>query len=326
MELQIVENNNRIPNTEEMPTVKSSSNFIEANTERKSYGEIREKHIIPVFAKDNEQVISHTDFVDTVREVGEFCFGQKEIRPIIRVSHPIKGRIPEARNKPAKELLDHEKTIYYQRMAFMMELDNVYQNIDGSLLKLSIGGIKAFNQDNLSSTSGSYQNFNVFIGFKNTVCTNLCIWSDGLHQKLKARSQEELLQQVLELFQEYDAVSQITAMERLTNKSLTEKQFAQLLGRSRLYNYLPDDRKRGIPELIMNDSQVNTIANTYYNDDHFCREEDGSLSLWKMYNLFTGANKSSYIDSFLPRSENAFSFVNQVSKALDGGSDFWFLN
>lgn len=328
MELQIVSNHNG--RSEEIspvkPTGKNVSKFIEANTQAKSYREIQEKHIIPVFAKDNESAISHTDFIDVIKEAGEFCFGQRNTNPIVRVSHPIKGRIPEARNKPAKELLDHEKTLFYERMAFMIELDNVYQNIDGSLLKLTIGGVKAFNHDNLYGSKGSHEHFNVFIGFKNTVCTNLCIWTDGLHQKLKVRSQEELFNQVLELFQNYDAVEHISAMERLTNQGLTERQFAQLLGRSRLYNYLPKERKKDIPELLISDTQVNTIANTYYNDDHFSREEDGSISLWRMYNLFTGANKSSYIDSFLPRSENAFSFVNKVSNALDGGGDFWFLN
>ena len=328
MELQLVSNLNGISEetASQVPTVKTSNSFIEANTLVKSYREIRESHIIPVFAKDNEQLISHPDFIDVVKQSGEYCFGQKDTRPIIRVSHPIKGRIPEARNKPVKDLQEYEKTLYFERMAFMIELDNVYQNIDGSLLKLTIGGVKAYNQDNLSSTSGTYQNFNVFIGFQNKVCTNLCIWTDGFKQKLKVRSQEELFEQVMDLLRRYDAVEHIGAMESLTNKSLSEKQFAQLLGKSRLYNYLPVEQKKQVPELLISDTQVNIIANTYYNDDNFSREADGSISLWRLYNLFTGANKSSYIDTFLPRAENSFSFVNQVSKALDGNRDFWFLN
>ena len=45
------------------------------------------------------------------------------------------------------------------------------------------------------------------------------------------------------LFQEYDAVGQITALERFTQMSLSEKQFAQLIGRARLYSYLPPPNK-----------------------------------------------------------------------------------
>ena len=79
MELQIVNNQNGVAITEELSTPKNSSSFIEANTEIKSYRDIREIHNIPNFAKDNEQLISHTDFVDTVREAGEYCFRQNMV-------------------------------------------------------------------------------------------------------------------------------------------------------------------------------------------------------------------------------------------------------
>ncbi|MCB0777912.1 MAG: DUF3871 family protein, partial [Chitinophagaceae bacterium] len=50
------------------------------------------------------------------------------------------------------------------------------------------------------------------------------------------------------------------------------------------------------------------------------------INLWKLYNLFTSANKSTYIDSFLDRSVNAFQFVEQVRKAVDEGAACWYLN
>ena len=34
------------------------------------------------------------------------------------------------------------------------------------------------------------------------------------------------------------------------------------------------------------------------------------INLWKLYNLFTGANKMSYIDTFLDRGVGCQSFVN----------------
>lgn len=39
------------------------SRFIEANTEPVSLSEIREKHLIPVFVKDNQPTISQVDFI-----------------------------------------------------------------------------------------------------------------------------------------------------------------------------------------------------------------------------------------------------------------------
>jgi hypothetical protein len=52
-------------------------NFIEANTELASLDEIRENHIIPVFAKDNTPTISQADFIETSREITESVLGSR---------------------------------------------------------------------------------------------------------------------------------------------------------------------------------------------------------------------------------------------------------
>lgn len=284
------------------------------------------QNLVPVFAKNNEPAISHYEFIETVSEAANECFGSNGNSPSIRISHPIKGRIPEAIHKKANDLFENEKTIYYERMAFVTEVDSVYQNVDGSLLKLSVGGVKAFNQDNLYGSKRSGETFHLFIGFQNTICTNLCIWTDGMKEKFKIGSCDELLESAVRLFQQYDAVAQITALEKFTGMSLSEQQFALLLGRARLYNYLPNDTKKEIPPLLFSDTQINTIAKAYYNDENFPKEVDGAISLWNMYNLFTGANKSSYIDSFLLKGQNCTEFIGSISDALDKGEHHWFLN
>ena len=76
------------------------------------------------------------------------------------------------------------------------------------------------------------------------------------------------------------------------------------------------------------DGQLNIIARNYYQDDAFCRNpHDGSINLWKVYNLFTEANKNSYIDTYLDRSVNATNFLNGISWALQGNPEYrWFIN
>ncbi|WP_344830070.1 DUF3871 family protein [Chryseobacterium ginsenosidimutans] len=50
-------------------------------------------------------------------------------------------------------------------------------------------------------------------------------------------------------------------------------------------------------------------------------------NLWNIYNLFTKANKSSYIDTFLDRNLDAFDFTQGIQKALNGDSKYhWFLS
>src|SRR5262245_19392415 len=107
--------------------VSTSKPFIQANTVEASFDEIKTRHIIPVFIKDNEPVISHVEFIEgTAQIVSDIYSGEHILKPSIRLSHPIKGRIPEAKHKPASELLAHEKTLYYERCAFVIEIPSVY--------------------------------------------------------------------------------------------------------------------------------------------------------------------------------------------------------
>jgi hypothetical protein len=59
-------------------------------------------------------------------------------------------------------------------------------------LSLTVGGVKAYNLENLNSTSGSDQHFKVFIGFQNKVCTNMCVSTDGYLGDLKIKNLKQL--------------------------------------------------------------------------------------------------------------------------------------
>ena len=169
--------------------------FIEANTLSVGSETLEKETIIPVFAKDNESTISHTEFISTIEDAVRMCFAGEEITtPIVKVSHPIKGRIPEAKGKPVRELLEHERTLYYERMMFLIEVSTIRADFGNSSLSLSIGGVRAYNHENLYNNK-SPEKFKVFIGFKNWVCTNLCVSTDGYLNNLKVSSIDELFKQ-----------------------------------------------------------------------------------------------------------------------------------
>ncbi len=311
----------------EQPAKSSSQSFIEANTSEVSFEEMMEKHIIPVFIKDNEPVISHTQFIEAmVYEVNKIYNGEMILKPNIRVSHPIKGRIPEARNKAAHELLEQEKTLYYERMAFVIEIPSVSDDIDGSNLSLCVGGVKAYNLDNLYNRQGADQHFKIFIGFKNSVCTNLCVWTDGFVGDLKVSNIGQLQACIYSLISKYNLVYHLNEMRLLKDYSITEKQFATVVGKCRMYQHLPQKAKSEIPALYLGDSQINSVCKDYYKDNSFCKNDDGSINLWKLYNLFTSANKSTYIDNFIDRNVNAYNFAEAIRFALQNKSSNWFLN
>jgi hypothetical protein len=78
-------------------TAKTPSRFIESNTREMDFLNLRRDCIIPVFSKDNESTICHTQFIEAmVSAVTGFFRHDAILRPAVPVSHPIKGRIPEA--------------------------------------------------------------------------------------------------------------------------------------------------------------------------------------------------------------------------------------
>ena len=303
------------------------TSFIEANTIPITLQEIKEKNIIPVFSKDNEPVISHLDFIEATYETAERYFsGAKLLQPQIRVSHPVKGRIPDARNKPANELLDHERTLYYERMAFTIELPEVSREIWGNKLTLVLGGVKAYNEDNLFNKKGTPERFKLFIGFQNKVCLNLKIWTDGLKDDIRVTSAGDLRYHIHQLISNYDAIADLIRMEAFAGQYITEHQFAQLIGKAKLYNYLPVWEKKTLPAFQFPDSHLNIIANDYYSNNSFCRNPNGNISLWRLYNLFTGATKNSYIDLYLNRSLTASNFISYISEAIKSPKKYWFID
>lgn len=309
------------------PATSTSLPFIQANTETVTLSEMKEKHIIPTFFKDNETLISHFEFIEATQEVvSNFYSGESILLPSIKVSHPIKGRIPSAMNKPATQLEEWEKTLYYERMMFIIEIPTIQDSIGGNSLSLTIGGVKSFSLDNLYGKKGSDEHFKIFCGFKNSVCTNLCVWSDGLYKDIKVNSIGQLMACIRTLLENYNAVFHLEQMKRLNDFSLTESQFAHVIGRARLYQSLPPHLKKDITPLLFGDNQIGAVCKDYYKDESFCRDEDGNINLWKLYNLFTGVNKSSYIDNFLDKAVNAYHFAEQLRWALEDKSSSWFLN
>ena len=312
---------------ESTETVKHNSSFIEANTETSSFEEIRSNHIIPVFARDNEPLISHSDFIEATREATKDVFvGEHIYKPQVRISHPVKGRVPDAKDKPAQLLEDWEKTIYYERMAFLIEIPSIKSSIDGNTLSLTIGGVKAYNNDNLYSRTHTEQHFKIFIGFTNKVCTNLCVSTDGYLSDVKVKNTEQLYMAIRNLIESYNYNYQLIHLNKLKEYSITEHQFAHLIGRCRMYQHLPTHNKSQIDPILFGDQQMSSVVKDYYKDQSFCKDHKGNINLWRLYNLFTGANKSSYIDSFLDRSVNASHLMEQLRNGLENQTSCWYLN
>mgnify|MGYP004433852795 CR=1 FL=1 len=311
---------------EEPVKPKRVNHFIEANSVEVTLDHLKNDNVIPVFSKDNELTISHPQFIETVWEAANsFYSGEQIEQPDIRCSHVVKGRRPESINKPKNLLTEADTTQYYERCAFAIDIPSIYENVSGNRLNLSIVGVRALNRENLA-TKKSPELFRLAVSFKNTVCCNMCVFTDGYKDDIKVMSTKELFRATLELLNNFNTAKNIHLLQTLGNSYLTEHQFCQLLGRMRLYQSLPQGYQKDIPKMLITDSQINTVAKAYINDKNF-GSLGNDISMWKLYNLLTGANKSSYIDSFLDRAVNATEIATGINAALHGDTKYkWFID
>ncbi len=300
-------------------------NFIESNTQFITVSELTENCITPVF-KDNTLSISHTNFAKAVTMVAEKVFG--ELTPIeCRVSHKISGRVPEAANKPASELTESEITTFYQRFAFIAHVKDITRIINGQTVYLTVGGIRSYQEDKLYGKP-SPMKFHIFVGWQVRVCMNMMITCDGNSGVISCMTEADLMQKALELFQSFNPHKEETLkiLENLHQTKISEQQFCNIIGRLRLYQYLPVCNER--PLIQLNDTVVNGIVKGYISNPNFGKKDGEDISCWNLLQLATEAVKSCYIDVWLPRNQSCSDFAIGIQKAIEGSDEEgykWFL-
>ena len=307
-------------------TAKPSITFLEANTDSITLEELANKCVVPTWA-NQELTVAHQDFVSCVHEAASsFYAGEKVNFPEIRVSHIVRGRIPSALGKKASELLECEKTQFYQRLAFAFTVPTIFETIRGQRLELCIGGVRNYSDLNLYRSSKGLEKFSVFIGWRMKICSNQILTGEGVRFNMEVTNISELYRNVLELFNSFNAAKEIHLMQTLSDIYLSETQFAQVIGRMRMYQALSPARQKAIPRLLITDSQINSVCREYYTNEVF-GVKDKAISMFEFHNLLTQANKMSYVDAYLQRAVNATELATGIASALHGDERYsWFLS
>lgn len=307
-------------------TAKSGVSFLEANTDEITMNELTNKCVVPTWA-NQELTIAHQDFISCVHDAaGSFYAGERLNSPDIRVSHIVRGRVPQALGKKASELLECEKTQFYQRLAFAFTIPTITETVRGQRLELCIGGVRNYSDLNLYRATKGIEKFSVFVGWRVHVCSNQVLTGEGLKYNMEVTNIGELYRNVLELFHSFNPAKEIHLMQTLTDTSLSETQFAQIVGRMRMYQALSPARQKAVPRLLITDSQINSVCRDYYSNEVF-GAKDNAISMFDFHNLLTQANKGSYIDTYLQRAVNATEVSVGLNNVLQGIDNkyAWFL-
>lgn len=303
-------------------------NFIESNTSAITLEELTDKNIIPTLC-DNTLTISHQNLIAAVSKVAEQVFG--ELTPVeCRVSHPIIGRVPSAQNKKASELSEDEKTVFYQRLAWVAHARNLTNTINGQTVNLCVGGVRAYNEDKLYRPQTPMK-FKIFVGWKVRVCSNLCLTCDGFSGTIECMTEADIMQKAYELFGSFNPRKEETLelLGNLRNTEISEELFCKIIGRLRLYQFLPVNEQKALPSLNIGDQAVNAMVKGYVSNPNFGKKEGKIITCWNLLQLANEAVKSSYIDTWLDRNRNCTDFALGIQRAIEGKDTegySWFLN
>ena len=305
--------------------------FLEGPSHEITMADLTSKNIIPTFG-DSTLTISHQKFIETTRKAAEVIYGKDNITlPECRVSHPIIGRVPSAQHKKASELTDDEKTIFYQRLAWIAQIPTLTSSINGQEVSLTIGGTRSYHEDKLYARQ-TPQKFRIFIGFRVRVCSNMMLTCDGVSEHLNCLTEADIFQYAIELFSHFNEVKESTLLnlEALNRSWLSQEQFCKIIGRLRLYQALPINQQKQLPQILLGDSVVNAATKQYITNPNFgMGDGDGYITCWQLMNLLNEAVKNSYSDLWIERNRNCTDFAMGISNSLNGNDSEgygWFLN
>ncbi len=308
------------------PKAQSGVSFLEANTDAITMDELTNKCVVPTWA-NQELTIAHQDFISCVHDAAcSFYAGERVNNPDIRVSHIVRGRVPQALGKKASELLECEKTQFYQRLAFAFTIPTIFETVRGQKLELCVGGVRNYSDLNLYRATKGIEKFSVFVGWRVHICSNQVLTGEGVKFNMEVTSIGELYRNVLELFHSFQPAKEIHLMQALSETFLSETQFAQVVGRMRMFQALCPAAQKRIPRLLITDSQINSVCRDYYHNEAFGTKDNG-ISLFDFHNLLTQSNKGSYIDTYLHRAVNATEVSVGINNVLQGIDNkyAWFL-
>lgn len=293
--------------------------FIEANTSAVTWKDITEDSILPSYA-DGEIVVPHSHFIQAVVMAAHDALPNDTFGPLeMRASHLTQGRIPSAIYKKTSELLESDKTKYWERICFCVQVKSRQTNILGEPATLTFGGCRSLQECNFHSRKTS-ELFQCYISYRARICSNLMIsLQDGLKDRIEASGPAEIYAAAYQLFSQFNAEENLRSLDGLGRTSITVEQFTHLIGKLRYYNCLSTAAKKELPfQIELGDSQVYAATRNFVNS-HFGINGRDSLDLFNTLNCFNQSVKTnSYLHNFLSKNANCTTLIQGIQRSIEG--------
>lgn len=305
--------------------------FIEANTSEVSLSDLKTKCIIPTFGMTNELTLSHQEIAESIYAAAAEKYGKNNVSDMeFRVSHPISGRTPDAIHKKTNELLDSEKTLFYQRIAACLTVKSKSGTLCGEDTNFTIGFVRSYHTTNLYG-SKTPEKITIYCGTAVRVCSNLCLSLNGLRDNVECMTGADVYQNISELLDSYQANynQDMERLEGLGRTRITISQFCRLIGRLRLYQALSTQEQHKLPEILLGDALCNEATRLFVSSRWGLKDGQDSINCFEMLQCFNEACKQSYIHNFLSKNVNCTELCLNVQKVLEGDNEnpySWFLS
>lgn len=317
----------------EQLTVPSDGNgvlpFVEGPSQAVSLVELTQESILPSYA-DGEIVIPPGHIIQAIILAAHDAMPNDLFaEPEIRASHLVQGRIWSAIYKKKEDLLESDKTKYWERMCFCVEVISRRSTLLQEPVSLTFGACRSLQNLNFHSRKGA-EGVSIYISHRARICSNLMIsLENGLKDNVLCSGPEDIYTAAYQLFSQFNADENADELSGLGRTTITASAFAHIIGKLRVYSCLSTADKKKLPfNIEIGDAQAYEATRQFVNG-HFGLNGRDSIDLFCALNcLNTGVKRTSYLHNFLTKNANCTSLVLGLQRSIEGTcSDYdWFLS
>ena len=91
----------------------------------------------------------------------------------------------------------------------------------------------------------------------------MCVWANGYIDDLRVKNVGQLSACIRTSLESYNSYYHLHHLNKLTEYNITERQFAKVIGKCRIFKHHPVNEKKGMTPLLLGDQQMTNLLKDY---------------------------------------------------------------